>query len=353
MKQSDHLFSILDLIDCPAFCVAQGDILRCNQAAQRFLLPENTPVVPLMVTGQQEYEEFEGGCLHLTMTLAGNVQNVTVNKLDGMDLFTVEQDSAGEDLHALALAAQTLRQPLSAMTLAAEALRQEETPETKAQLARIHKSMYQLSRLIENMSDAYSYSLHGAAAMELQDMIMVVREIFDSMAVLLQKADIRLEYEIPAVSVYGQVDRRMLERAIGNMLSNAVKYTPKGGAIRATLVRKNNMLILTIADTGEGFDESLRSNLFSQFRRDPGIEDGRKGLGLGLHLIRNAATAHGGTVLIHDSSNGSRITFTMAIRQGRDPILRSGLANWVDPTARDWGFIELADVLPESAFLSL
>ena len=185
MKQSDHLFSILDLIDRPAFCVAQGHILRCNQAAQRFLLPENTPVVPLMATGQQEYEEFEGGCLHLTMILAGITQNVTVNKLDGMDLFTVEQDSAGEDLHALALAAQTLRQPLSSMTLAAEALSREESPETKAQLARIHKSMYQLSRLIENMSDAYSYSLQGAAAMELQDMVMVVREIFDSMAVLL------------------------------------------------------------------------------------------------------------------------------------------------------------------------
>ena len=124
MKQSDHLFSILDLIDRPAFCVAQGDILRCNQAAQRFLLPENTPVVPLMVTGQQEYEEFEGGCLHLTMVLAGNVQNVTVNKLDGMDLFTVEQDSAGEDLHALALAAQTLRLTDQRLSCAGSTLRQ-------------------------------------------------------------------------------------------------------------------------------------------------------------------------------------------------------------------------------------
>ena len=164
------------------------------------------------------------------------------------------------------------------------------------------------------------------------------------------KANIHIEFTCPNNSVYGLVDSKLLERAIGNMLSNAVKYTPKGRTIRATLVRKQSMLYLTVSDSGEGFDDSIRGNLFTQFHREPGIEDGRKGLGLGLQLIRSAASAHGGTVLIHDSGNGSRITMSMAIRQDRNGSLRSKPANWTDPNSHDRSLIELADVLPTSAF---
>lgn len=350
MKQTDPIFSVLDLIDRPAFCVKDGIILRSNKAAQRFFLPEGAPIEPLLATGLQEYREFPSGTLHLTLNLAGAVRNASINRWNGIDLITVEPENAAADLQALALAAQTLRQPLSVISLATDTLSNTQDPEIQRQLAVVNKGIYQISRLAENMSDAYTYTVNSSACKEQRDLIALYREIFDSMEILLEKAGIRMEFDCPNDSVFGLVDKKLLERAIGNMLSNAVKFTPKGGTVRVTLVRKQNMLYLTVSDTGEGFDDSIRGNLFTQFLREPGIEDGRKGLGLGLQLIRSTASAHGGTVLICDSGNGSRITLSIAIRQERDGMLHSEPANWTDPSSHDRGLIELADVLPTAAF---
>lgn len=350
MKQSDHIFALLDMIDRPAFCVKGDRILRCNQAAQRFLLSDDTSLRSLIVNGLQEYSAYSSGNLYLSLNLAGTTRNACINRMSGIDLVTVEPENADADLQSLALAAQTLRQPLATMSLAAEALSVSHDPESQANLARLNKSIYQLLRLTNNMTDAYAYTLDSTPAMEQRDVAAMLREIFDSMGSRLSKAGIHLEFDSSVDSVFSLADQTMLERAVGNLISNAVKYAPNGSSIRATLSRKDNMLYLTVADNGSGILGSSGGNLFNQFRRGPSIEDSQKGLGLGLHLIRCAASAHGGTVLIQNDDSGSRITMTLAIRQGGNPVLRERNNCWNDPVTYDRNLIELADILPVSAF---
>ena len=130
-----------------------------------------------------------------------------------------------------------------------------------------------------------------------------------------------------------------------------MKFTPKGGNIRAKLFRREKRLYLTVQDSGSGIPENQRSSVYTRFLRHPGLDDSRQGIGLGMVLIRSAATAHGGTVLIEQSKDtGLRLTMTMAIRQNREGIVRSpGLR--VDYAGEwDHSLIELSESLPASLY---
>ena len=164
----------------------------------------------------------------------------------------------------------------------------------------------------------------------------------------------QLTYQLPKDAIYTLADPQELERALLNLLSNAAKFTSPQDRILCTLTRRGRMLYLSVQDTGAGIPEALRGSLFSRYQRQPAIEDGRLGLGLGMVLVRSAAAHHGGTVLV-DSPNGigTRVTMTLAIRQDipkgfRSPILRVDYSG-----ERDHGLIELSDVLPTECYREL
>jgi K+-sensing histidine kinase KdpD len=135
------------------------------------------------------------------------------------------------------------------------------------------------------------------------------------------------------------------------MISNAVKFSQKGSAIHAKLSQKDNMLFLTVQDSGNGISGEIRSNVHSRFRRQPGLEDSRFGIGLGMVMIRSAAAAHGGTVLIdHPEGCGTRITMSMTISQTKDSMVHASTLHIDYAGERDHSLIELSDVLPSAMY---
>ena len=95
----------------------------------------------------------------------------------------------------------------------------------------------------------------------------------------------------------------------------------------------------------------MRGTVYSRYRRQPGMEDNRFGIGLGMVLIRSTATAHGGTVLIdHPSEGGVRLTMTLAIKQNLDSAVRASIMQVDYAGERDHSLIELSDVLPSSLY---
>ena len=100
-----------------------------------------------------------------------------------------------------------------------------------------------------------------------------------------------------------------------------------------------------------GIAENLRGSIHRRYLRQPTIEDGRYGLGLGMVLIRSAAACHKGTVLIDQPEDtGTRITMTLAIRRNSDPTLRSPILRVDYAGERDHALLELADALPTSLY---
>ena len=355
MEQHDTLTGMLDLMTYPAFCVKDGVIAYANRPAQACLLTVGTPVTQILFTGAEEYAAFRGGCLYLTLCISGAYRGASVTKMGEFNVFILEPADDLAALQGLALAAQELRLPLSnVMTVTDKLFPQMENsaaPDIEEQMSRINKGLFQLLRIVSNMSDALHYSQIPSQGQEVVDICDYLNELFQTTAELAQEAGITLRFQNPNGSVYTLADPDKLQRAVSNILSNAMKFTPKGGAIDAKLIRRGNMLYLTIQDSGSRVPENLRGSIFSRYQRSPEIEDSRNGIGLGMVLVRCAAAMHGGTVLLeYPEDNGTKVTMTLAIRPKTDSTVQSPILRVDYAGERDHRLLELADVLPHTLY---
>ena len=352
MEQIDQ---ILALMRAPAFCVTEGTVTAVNDAARRRGILPGTAVDPLLSTGREEYGAFTGGSLYLTVTAADSTCGASVNRVGGQDLFLLEQDSDQAELQAMALAAQDLRSPLTSVMAVAEQLfpleQDDQDPAMQDQVARINRGLLQMMRIICNMSDAYRSSQESPSQMETRDIGNMLEEVFRTAAPMIDHTGITLRFTGLSEPVYGRIEPGKLERAVHNILSNAVKFTPAGGTIDAKLTRKGKMLYLTVEDSGSGIHDAIRGSIYERYRREPALEDSRHGIGLGMVLIRNAATVHGGTVLLEQpEGRGSRLTMTIAIRSSKSAMVRSPIFEADYAGGMDHRLLELSGCLPAKLY---
>jgi len=351
MEQNTDILQMLELIPSPAFCVKDGIVTAVNPEAKRCFLSVGQSITELLLTGHQEYPQLREGCLHLTLKVAGESCGACVTRMNGFDVFVAEQDVELVQLQAMALAAQELRTPLSNIMTVAEELFPRCSSDEGMLTAQLNKGLYQLQRIVCNMSDAYRYSRESSARLEVRDMGALWEEFFARSAEYCSHVGAKLHFTGLSEKVFSLADGEKLERAANNILSNALKYTPKGGTVEASLTRRGNMLYLTMQDCGSGAPAELRGNLFSRFLRQPSIEDTRHGIGLGMVLIRSAAAMHGGTVLLEQTqSGGLRLTISMAIRQKNDTFVYSAPLRVDYAGERDHALIELSESLPASLY---
>lgn len=352
MEAQTNITAMIQLMDRPAFCVHNGIITAANQAALSRFVPVGVPVWPLLRTGREEYETFSDGWLSLTLELEGMACSASVSDVGGFRIFTLEPDTSGAELRVLALAAQELRNPLSRVTTMTDHLfpqldLPEGSPEME-QMARINRGLYQMLRIISNMSDAARYC--GTAPMlETRDVGAVMDEIFDHAATLLESMGAHLEFQGLPTPAYSMIDSEQLERCVYNILSNALRSCEPGSTIRACLTRKGNVLYLTVQDPGRGLSPAAAGNVFTRYLREPSL-DASSGLGLGMTLIRACAAAHGGTVLLKPGEDeGLTLTMSLPIRLRGDtmrcPPLRTDYAG-----ERYHGLMELSELLPPDLY---
>lgn len=325
----------------PAFSVRDNRIFTVNSAARDLPLQPGMALLPLLHTGREEYEAFTGGYLYLTLTLEDQVFGAAVTRQDGQDLFLLDA-VPDEALRAMALAARELRDPLCSLMIAADRL-EPQNESQQYQLSCISRSILQLQRILGNMSDAGQ--THPSVRMEIGDYSAFFRELLEKAQTLTANSGLTLTYQGLSDPVFGRMDREVLERAVWNMLNNAIKFTPDGGEIQARLTRKGKLLAFQVQDSGSGIPQGRMQDLFHRYQRQPGIEDSRYGVGLGMVLIRNAATQHGGTVLIDQpAGSGTRITLTLPMRQDGTQPLRSPRVDYAGE--QDHGLLELSEFLP-------
>lgn len=351
-KQKDTL-GLLDLMLRPGFCVKDNRIVKVNQAAQSYFLTPGMELEALLLTGVEEYREFSGGCLYLTLSIGGRNIGASVTRMQDADIFLLDQETDNRELQTIALAARELREPLASVMITAEKLfplsAMQEDPGIRESAAKLNKGLLQMLRVIGNMSDANRYNT--SSRQELLTISSEFQEIFENAQDKISHTGIHLHYTGLDQTVFSMADREQLERAVLNILSNALKFTPDGGTIEASLTRKGHMLRLSVTDSGCGMEESVRSNIFHRYLRQLTVEDSCCGLGLGMVLIRNAAANHGGTVLVdHPEGKGTRITMTMVIRNNPNGLLRSPTIRVDYAGGHDHTLLELCDSLPTSLY---
>lgn len=349
METNKQNIPMLELLLRAAFCVVGGKITKINQAAAPYLLQEGADIYPMLATGKEEYAAFTDGCLYLTLNIGNRKLGANVIALEDCHLFILEQPNEKTELQSLALAAKELREPLAAMTTSANEILSRTDADSK-HAAQFNRRLYQMMRIVSNMSDAILFSHATADRMEYIDICAFLEELLEKTAAQLQAADMHLRYTLPAQSMIIPADAAKLERAVYNLIANAAKHTPAGGSIQANLAYRGR-LYLSVTDQGPGIASGVKSSIFDRYLRTPSITDGLDGIGLGMVLIRSVATLHGGTVLIdHPQGCGTRVTMTLEPRQRNTMQLRSPIFQIDYAGERDHGLQELADILPASLY---
>lgn len=355
MNDQKTVQNLLDQMPQPGFCVKENTIFALNQAAQAMTLRTGDPVAPLLSVGCEDYALFSGGTMYLTLEIAGQPHSASVLRMEDMDLFLLEQADDTEEFQAMSLVSMELRRPLTNVITSARQLMAEQDlsdPAVADCTARMNQGLMQLMRLVCNLSDAGRY--RSFARKETRDASAFFLELFEKAETLTANTGLRLSREVPRETIFTLMDPEQLERAVWNLISNAVKFTPRGGHIQLKLSRRGRRLFLTIADSGSGIAENVRATLFRRYQRTPEIEDSRFGLGLGMVIVRSAAANHGGTVLVDQpEGTGTRFTMTLAIEQSKGSSLCSPMLYPDYSSGWDHGLVELADCLPPDLYEKL
>ncbi len=142
----------------------------------------------------------------------------------------------------------------------------------------------------------------GFAQVDLSELVGTIHDLYQPLA---DEKNITFSLTTnPPVPVFG--DQDLLIEAIGNLVDNAVKFTPEGGEIRLMLTERDHKPVIRVEDTGPGIAPEERGKVFSRFYRSDRAR-GTRGVGLGLSLVAAISRLHDITVAIADSSPGCTI----------------------------------------------
>ena len=145
------------------------------------------------------------------------------------------------------------------------------------------------------------------------DLCVFLRETADLYSTVLDDQNLKLTFDLPGKPVPFSGHRGRLQRLLGNLLDNAIKFTPRGGAITISLARTDSGIVLRVADTGCGISQADLPHVFRRFWRSDSSRS-LPGNGLGLALAKAIVTSYAGTIECA-STLGQGTTFTITFPQ--------------------------------------
>jgi signal transduction histidine kinase len=210
-----------------------------------------------------------------------------------------------------------LRTPLSSVVGYAELLQDEIGGSlSAAQHEFIRQIQLGSSRLENLLNDLLDFARIEAGSFRLRlspaDGCEKLREVIDSMRPLAEAARVNLRMSSPAPPMIQLMDAQRIGQVLINLISNAIKFTPAGGAVEARLRREEDSLVWEVEDSGEGIADADIPQLFKRFSQ---LSNGKRrggGTGLGLAISKALVEAHGGSIGVHSTlGRGSTFWFRL------------------------------------------
>ncbi len=235
-----------------------------------------------------------------------------------------EAENIGKD-HFLAMLGHELRNPLAAIN-GAIALNERyghETAEAAEARAVIQRQTWHLTRLVDDLLDVRRI-VGGKITLEMQpvDLGMKASLCLESMRAAGRTAGFRLRASTePVEPVWVEADPTRLEQIINNLLVNAFKFTPLGGLVAVTVDGTPGEAVLTVKDSGIGITAELLPHVFEVFVQGAAsLDRAQGGLGLGLALVSQLMSLHGGTVSAESAGTGRGSTFVIRLPRIAAPV---------------------------------
>jgi PAS domain S-box-containing protein len=242
----------------------------------------------------------------------------------------------------LATLAHELRNPLAPIRAAVQAMAMAPADDPAQGMLRetIDRQSRQLARIVDDMMDIARIT-RGVVDIEQGriELAEVARRALEAAAPLMEEARHQITVDLPAdsVTVDGDVDR--LTQVVTNLLNNAARYTPQGGAITLSVRAEGGQAVLRVRDNGRGIEPQNLERIFEMFVRGR-VPRAAGGLGIGLALSRRLAERHGGTLEAHSEGPDKGSVFTLrlplaealtayAAPRAAAPVVRPGVARRV------------------------
>lgn len=190
-------------------------------------------------------------------------------------------------------------------------------PKYKKVVKGMKQNCFRLLRLVNNLIDTTKIDA-GFYNIELEncDLISLLNNIVLSVQDYVRKQNLSIEYISNTSNLITACDPEKIERIMLNLISNAIKFTQKGGKITVDAKKSDTKVIITVEDTGIGISEDKISDIFNRFVQvNRSLIKSQEGSGIGLSLVKSLVELHGGTISVESELNkGSKFIFYIPIR---------------------------------------
>jgi signal transduction histidine kinase/DNA-binding response OmpR family regulator len=262
------------------------------------------------------------------LSLADALAGRAASALDNCFLYEEIQQADRRKNEFLATLSHELRNPLAPMRAALHMLRSQpiDPARSKSLLETMDRQVGQMTRLVEDLLDI-SRITRGVIELrrETLDVRAEIRNAIESCQGPIELGRHEVVVELPDAPLHAVADRVRLQQILENVILNAVKYTEPGGRIEVRAEEHIADIMIRVKDTGIGIQPEKLGQVWDLFVQvDDSPERARKGLGIGLALVRDLVQRHGGTVEAHSEGLGMGSTFTLrlprAIRHDMESI---------------------------------
>jgi signal transduction histidine kinase len=228
----------------------------------------------------------------------------------------------------LAMLGHELRNPLAPIVTAIELVKQRGEPSREVHI--IERQVSHLVRLVDDLLDIARVT-RGKIELKREHVALadIVAKGIETASPLLEGRHHHLEVRVPR-DIHVDADPTRLAQVVANLVTNAAKYTPPGGHVEVAALREGATCILSVKDSGVGMSAELLPVIFDPFVQGrTTIHRAEGGLGIGLALVRNIVSLHGGSVRAYSdgTDRGSEIVVRL-------PILPEGAATPREPSTR-------------------
>ncbi|MFC2052238.1 sensor histidine kinase, partial [Chloroflexota bacterium] len=232
-------------------------------------------------------------------------------------------DQAKSDF--LASMSHELRTPLNAIIGFSQVLQEQYFGKLNEKQAEYVNDVLESGKhLLSLINDILDLSKIEAGKMELDLSQVKIKDLLESSLVMIKEKALvhRVSLDIHTSGDLGgleiKADERKLKQVMFNLLSNAAKFTPDGGAITVEGKKEGKELIISVSDTGIGIAPEEQEKIFEEFYQSrSAIKDKTPGTGLGLPLTKNIVEMHSGRIWAESEGpdKGSRFTFTLPVQK--------------------------------------
>jgi len=310
-------------VDVDAFVAARGASASLRGEILRDIGLRSYMGVPLIARGRtlgaiafaisEGARRFGNADLELAEDLAARCALA----IDNARLYREAQEASRSREEVLAVVSHDLRAPLGTVKLAAELVArlvpEEGPPELRRSADMVQRATARAAQLVEDLVDAARLE-RGRLALTLEphDAAALAQDALAGVELLAKKQRVSLSLDAAPDAGAVACDRHRVLQVLANLLGNALKVMPAGGAIRVGVRREEGEVVFTVADTGPGIAAEDQLRLFDRYWR--GASAGYEGSGLGLAIARGLVVAHGGHIRVRSApGEGATFIFTLPV----------------------------------------